>query len=205
MPIGADSPSVNRRAGLTLIEVSVSLVLATIVSLLVYGAAQAARDTQARITHERRALQSALLMRVLLENALAGAQTDFLAPDTLFVLEHRANDRGAPRDRLRFVAAGDLPPLSPGADWSVTLEPTPRGLRLTGKPLGMRTPERLLALLPGVTGLAVKVHERGAGARWSEEWTFPIRLPDAVELTYWAEAGPTGFPLRVLIALGSER
>ena len=39
----------NRRSGFTLIEVLVSIVLTAVVSLLVYGAAQAARVTQARL------------------------------------------------------------------------------------------------------------------------------------------------------------
>lgn len=192
----------KRRAGFTLIEVMVSLVLAAVVALLVYGAVRAARDTQARLADERRSLQAALAMRLLLENALANAQTTFLAADTMFLLESRVGGRGEPRDRLTFVTSGDLPPLSPGADWIVTLEPTPLGLRLAGGPMGIRTPNRLLALLPGVTGLAIRVRDPGGPKDWSRQWNFQAVLPSAVELTYWSDSGPVGLPLTVSLALG---
>ena len=195
----------KRRAGFTLIEVLVSLVLMAVVSLLVYGAANAARETQARILEERRSLQSALAMRLLLEGALSGAQTALLAPDTIFLLEGRVNSRGVPQDRLTFVASGTLPPLSPGADWTVTLEPTAEGLRLMGGPMGVRTPSRRLALLPGVTGLAVRVRDPEGGRGWIPDWNFPELLPEAVELTYWTDSGPVGLPLTVSLALGQGR
>ncbi len=192
----------NRRLGFTLIEVLVTLVLTAVVSLLVYGAAQAARETQARIAAERESLQKALAMRLLLEGSLAGAQTALLAPDTMFVLESRVNARGIPQDHLTFVASGDLPPLSPGADWIVTVGPSREGLRLTGGPMGIRAPSRLLALLPGVTGLAVRVRDPGGEPDWVEEWNFLAVLPAAVELTYWTDAGPVGLPLTVSLPLG---
>ena len=192
----------RRRAGFTLIEVLVSLVLMAVVSLLVYGAAYAARDTQARIVDERRSLQSALAMRLLLESALAGAQTALLALDTIFLLESRVNGRGIPQDRLTFVASGNLPPLNPGADWTVTLEPTPEGLQLMGGPMGVRTPSRRLALLPGVTGLNVRVRNPEGGLGWVPEWSFPELLPKAVELTYWTGSGSVGVPLTAFVALG---
>ena len=195
----------KRRAGFTLIEVLVSLVLMAVVSLLVYGAALAARATQARILNERRSIQSALAMRLLLEGALTGAQTVLLAPDTVFLLESRVSGRGIPLDRLTFVASGNLPPLSPGADWAVTLEPTADGLRLMGGPTGVRTPSRPLALLPGVTGLGVRVRDPEGGASWIPDWNFPELLPEAVELTYWTDSGPVGLPLSVSLALGQVR
>lgn len=195
----------NRRTGFTLIEVLVSIVLTAVVSLLVYGAAQTARDIQERIALERHTLQTAFAMRLLLEGALAGAQTTFLAPDTVFVLESRVTGRGIPHDRLTFVTSGDLPPLSPGADWVVTLEPTHEGLRLTGAPMGVRVPSRLLALLPGVTGLAVRARDPGGEADWLPEWSFVAVLPEAVELTYWTDSGTVGLPLTVSLALGKER
>jgi len=192
----------RRRAGFTLIEVLVSLVLMAVVSLLVYGAAHAARETQARILDERRSLQSALAMRLLLEGALAGAQTVHLAPDTIFLLENRVSGRGIPQDRLTFVASGNLPPLSPGADWTVTLESTADGLRLMGGPMGVRMPSRRLALLPGITGLGIRVRDPGGGLGWIPDWNFPELLPEAIELTYWTDSGPVGVPLTVSIALG---
>ncbi len=188
--------------GFTLIEVLVSIVLTAVVSLLVYGAVQAARDTQERIADERHSLLSALAMRLLLESALRGAQTALLAPDTIFVLENRTTGRGVPRDRLTFVAPGDIPPLSPGADWSLTLEPTPQGLRLMGSPRGVRSGNRLIALLPGVTGLAVRVRHPDIAKGWSQEWSQPSTLPEAVELTYWTDSGQVGIPLTVSPALG---
>ena len=193
----------SRRPGFTLIEVMVSIVLVAVVSLLVYGAAQAARDTQTRIADERHTLQRALAMRLLLESAIRGAQTAMLAPDTMFVLESRVSVRGIPQDRLTFVASGDLPPLNPGADWAVSLEPTREGLRLTGAPMGVRTPSRTLALLPGITGLAVRVRDPGVAPDWLQEWNFPEVLPAAVELTYWTDSGTVGVPLTVSLALGT--
>ncbi|MEO6055409.1 MAG: type II secretion system protein [Gemmatimonadales bacterium] len=192
----------SRRSGFTLIEVVVSIVLTAVVALLVYGTVQAARDTQARLGDERRSLQSALAMRLVLENALANAQTAFLAADTMFVLDSRRDARGIPRDRLTFVAAGGLPPLSPGADWVVTLAPSSKGLSLVGGPIGVRTPHRLLATLPGVTGLAIRVRGRGGPSGWSPRWEFQGMLPSAVEVTYWSDAGPIGLPLTVSLALG---
>jgi len=193
---------VSRKSGFTLIEVVVSIVLAAVVSLLVYGAALAARDTQARIAEERRSLQSALAMRLLLGGAIAGAQTTFLAADTIFMLESRRDARGIPQDRLTFVASGGFPPLSPGADWIATLEPTAQGLQLIGRPIGLRAPSRLLALLPGVTGLAIRVRVPKEHPDWSSEWNFPAALPAAVELTYWSDSGPVGLPLTASVALG---
>lgn len=195
----------TRRSGFTLIEMVVSIVLTAVVSLLVYGAAQAARDTQGRITHERRSLLTALAARILLEGAIANSQTTFSRNDTVFRLESRVNPKGVPQDRISFVASGDLPPLSPGADWLVTLEPTAEGLELVGAPRGIRLPRRRLALLPGVTGVAIRVLVPGKSPTWAEEWRYPIALPQAVELTYWTGSGPIGLPVTVSLALGQVR
>jgi prepilin-type N-terminal cleavage/methylation domain-containing protein len=195
----------SRRSGFTLIEVLVSIVLTAVVSLLVYGAVQAARETQSRIDDEHQSLQRALSMRLLLETALIGAQIDFLAPDTIFVLTHKLSAQGVPQDWVTFSASGDLPPLSPGADWLVTVASTREGLRLIGAPRGIRTPIRTLALLPGVTGLRVRVRHPDLGPSWSEEWGSPAVLPEEVQLTYWSDSGPVGEPLRVSPALGRVR
>ena len=192
----------SRRSGFTLIELLVSIVLTAVVSLLVYGAVQAARDVDTRLAEEHRSLQSALAMRLLLQSVLVGAQPVFLAPDTVFVLEKGSSSGREPADRIRLVTSGDIPPLTPGADWLVSLEATRNGLRLAGGPIGLRTPSRTLATLPGVTGLRVRVRDRDAGPGWLEQWSFPAVLPDAVELTYWTDSGPVGVPLSVSLPLG---
>lgn len=192
----------TRRAGFTLIEVLVSIVLTAVVSLLVYGLVQAARDTQARISSEQNSLQASFATRLLLESALAGAQTTLLAPDTVIVLENREDSRGTPGDRLTFTTSGDIPPLSPGADWTVVLEPTRAGLSLKASPRGVRGPARLLVLIPGITGLSIGVRDAEIGGGWSEEWPLTSVLPEAVRLTYWTDSGPIGLPLTVSPALG---
>lgn len=192
----------SRRSGFTLIEVLVAIVLTSVVSLLVYGAAQAARDTQVRVAAERSSLQRAMAMRLLLADALAGAQTTFRSLDTVLVLENRVNGRGIPQDRLTWVSSGDFPPLSPGVDWTVTLEATSAGLLLSGRPRGVRAGARRLALLPGISGLEIRVKQTGKDPNWSAEWKFPTALPKAAQLTYWAESGPAGVPLTVRLAMG---
>lgn len=192
----------GRRAGFTLLEMLVSIVLASVVALLVYGVVQAARDTQARVTRERESWQRALAMRLLLGDALAGAEPATRPAEVVFQLESRRDVRGVPRDRITFVTQGNLPPLGLGADWLVTLEPTPSGLRLAGRPVGVRAPARLLGLLPGVTGLAVRVRDPEGRIGWSPEWPRPTLLPSAVELTYWSETSRIGRPFVISLALG---
>lgn len=68
--------------------------------------------------------------------------------------------------------------------------------------MGIRAPGRLLALLPGVTGLAVRVRHPDLGPNWSAEWSSPAVLPEAVELTYWTDSGRVGVPLTVSLAMG---
>jgi len=183
----------------------ISIVLTAVVSLLVYGAVEAAHDTQSRIDREHQGLQSSLAMRLLLESALAGVQNVELALDSVFVLTPGRTARGVPGDKLTFVTSSDFPPLSPGADWIVTLQPSSLGLRLIGGPLGVRTPARVLATLPGITGLQIRVRHHQLAPRWSEEWTTRGKLPEAVELTYWTDAGPLGVPVVAALPSGATQ
>jgi prepilin-type N-terminal cleavage/methylation domain-containing protein len=196
---------VSQRSGFTLLEVLVSIVLTAVVSLLVYGAVQAAHDTENRIDRERHGLQSSLAMRLVLESALAGAQNYDLAADSVFLLVPGTSAQGIPHDRLTFVTSADFPPLSPGADWIVTLAPSSSGLRLTGGPLGVRTPARVLATLPGITGLKIRARHQELAPEWSESWVARGRLPQAVELTYWTDRGPVGVPVIAALPLGASQ
>ncbi len=195
----------RRPAGFTLLEVVVSLVLASVVSLLVYGAARAAEQTRTRLEESRRETQRALLMRLLIEETLHGAQTLPLTGDTAFLLVDRSGFGGRPLDRLTWVASDGLPPLGEGADWAVTLEPTPAGLRLEGAPVGVAAPSRLLGLLPGVFGLDVQVRGLGADSAWTRQWASPALLPAGVRLSFWSDSGVIGVPLDVGIPLGGRR
>jgi prepilin-type N-terminal cleavage/methylation domain-containing protein len=191
------------KAGFTLIEVLVSIVLTSVIALLVFGAVQAARDTQARSGEEWRSMQRSVNFRLFIVSALAGSQSSLLESDSVFVLENRVGPRGIPQDRLTFVTSGDIAPLSPGADWQVSMRPTSNGLRVQGRPIGTRLADRILGEIPGITGLAIRVQDASFGVAWSDQWAFPTSLPDAVELTYWTETGPIGDPIRVALALGT--
>ena len=83
------------------------------------------------------------------------------------------------------------------------IEPTPGGLRLSAAALGVHSPPRLLALLPGVTGLEVRV--KAAGAReWSRGWSNPALLPRGVSITFWADSGAVADPVEVALPLGGR-
>jgi prepilin-type N-terminal cleavage/methylation domain-containing protein len=191
--------------GFTLLELIVAVVLAGVVALLVYGAAGAAADIQERLWAKRAAVQSARAMRVAIEDALRNARPALRYGDTVLVLEDRTDDAGRPADRLSFVAAGALAPLTPDADWSVTLAPTAEGLTLAAIPLGFAEPSRVVARLAGVVGLDVRVLPPGPGQSWSDRWTLRTKLPRAVELTYWADTGAIGSPVRLALPAGAER
>ena len=191
--------------GFTLLELLVALVLAGVVALLVYGAADAGRETHARLVARRRALQIDRAFRATVEDALRNARPTRTYGDTAFWIEARRDGRGRPIDRVWFVTAGGLPPLTADADWEVSLEPGSQGLELVATPVGMAQPLRVVTRYPGVTGLAVRVLGFGSPPEWTDRWIFPSFVPRAIELTYWGERGPVGDPVRLALPLGSPQ
>jgi prepilin-type N-terminal cleavage/methylation domain-containing protein len=197
--------SARRARGFTLLELIVAVVLAGVVALLVYGAAGAAADIQERLWAKRAAVQSSRAMRVAIEDALRNVRPALRYGDTVLTLEDRTDGAGRPADRLSFVAAGSFAPLTPDADWAVTIEPTPDGLILAAVPFGFAEPPRVVARLAGVTGLDVRVLAPGPGQSWSDRWTLRTKLPRAVELTYVADTGAVGSSFRLVLPAGGER
>ncbi len=188
------------RRGFTLLELMVAIVLATVVALLVYGTARAAFDTEARLAASRRDWQAQRAMRTLLEDALRNARPALRPGDPAFQLQALGSG-GVPRDRLTFVTRGGFPPLTGDADWQVTVEATPAGLSVIAVPLGVRAPARVAGVLPGVTGVEIRVQSPGGGP-WNRQWGLPAAFPRAVLLTFWSDSAAVGAPLRVALPLG---
>jgi prepilin-type N-terminal cleavage/methylation domain-containing protein len=192
-----------QRAGFTLLELLVAIVLAGVVALLVYGAVGAAMDTQTRLEERRLATRSARAWRATLEDALRNARPGRTYGDTTFILEEQRDAQGRPRDRLWFVSAGGLPPLTADADWEVTIEPTAQGLSLLARPVGVNTPPRRLIGPQEVTGLDIRLlNPATSQPGWLDSWAFPRIVPEAIELTYWTDSGPAGPPVRLTLPLG---
>ena len=202
------------RRGFTLLELLVALVLTSIVALLVYGSATAGTEAQRRLRENEHALQRARALRATLQDALRNVRPITKEGETTLVVVRGVDARGRPRDRLSFITAGGLPPLT-GSDWEVTLQPTPRGLELFAAALDVRAPARVLGPIPGVTGLRVRlvradsdtafVRTAPAGGDPGEGVAIPdpTALPRAVEITYWSDSGAVGTPLRMAIPMGA--
>ena len=192
------------RRGFTVLELLVAIVVAGIVATLIYGAAGAAADVQQRLSVSHDALQSQRALRATLFDALRNARPPQSYNDTVFTLENRSGGGGRPADRLFFVTAGVLPPLTSDADWDVSIEATPTGLVIVAAPQGFAQPSRVLARVPGITGLDVRVLP-ASGRSWTDDWPQRNRLPRAVELTFLADTGVVGPPMHVLLPAGGER
>lgn len=192
------------RRGFTLLELLVAILLAGVVALLVYGAAEAGSDTAAHLAASRRQWQSQRAMRTLIEDALRNARPALRAGDAALVLQPQTSSAGIPRDRLIFVTRGGFPPLTADADWRVIIEVTEAGVSAVAIPLGVRVPERLAGVLPGVTGVEIRTQAPGGGP-WLRHWPLPGAFPRAIVLNFWTDSGPMGAPLRVALPLGGGR
>ena len=202
------------RRGLTLLELLVALVLTSIVALLVYGSATAGTEAQRRLRENEHALQRARALRATLQDALRNVRPITKEGETTLVVVRGVDARGRPRDRLSFITAGGLPPLT-GSDWLVTLRPTPQGLQLVASALDVRAPARVLGPIPGVTGLRVRLVRTDSDtasvriappqSETGESGLNPDQtaLPRAVEITYWSDSGAVGSPLRMAIPMGA--
>jgi prepilin-type N-terminal cleavage/methylation domain-containing protein len=196
---------VSARGGFTLLELLVAIVLASVLALLVYGAAGAGFDTQERLAQSRAATQSARAMHAVLTDALRNARPGARFGDTAFVIEDGVAAAGRPADRLSFITSGATPPLTADVDWRIVIESTGSGTTLTGTPLGMSAPPVAVVPAPGISGLDVRVLPAGARRRWTAGGIAFTQVPRAIEITWWSDTGAVGLPVRVVLPWGAGR
>jgi prepilin-type N-terminal cleavage/methylation domain-containing protein len=192
------------RSGFTLLEVLVAIVLTGVVGLLVYGAAAVAVDTQRRLEEKGREIRGRQAWRVTLQEAFRNTRPAATVTDTAFYLEE-GFVAGRPADRVTFVTAGSMAPLTADSDWIVTLEVAAEGLVLSARPVGAVVPARRVVGVPGVTGFDVRVLDFEPPAGWLETWDYARFVPAAVELTYWTDEGPLAPSERLWLPLGGVR
>ena len=190
------------RRGFTLFELLVALTLTGTVALLVYGAAAAAIDTEQRLRSRESEGRAERAWRAVIEDALRNIQSadDYQRPS--FVVESGAEAAGGPLDRIQFITAGGVPPLTPDADWEVIVEPIDGRLTLTATPIGANVPARRILAPPGITGLDVRLLSGTGELGWQEAWDFRF-LPRVVSLTYWGDGGPRGAPVSLTLPLAA--
>ncbi|MEJ2546461.1 MAG: prepilin-type N-terminal cleavage/methylation domain-containing protein [Gemmatimonadota bacterium] len=185
--------------GFTLVEVLVAITVTGIIALLIYGALETAIDTRERVEERTSGLRSRLGWSALVSTAIRGARPAASADDVVFVLEDAVGAPGLPSDRLRFITAGGLPPLTSDVEWRVTIGSTAGEIVLAAQPVGVVAPmRRIVAPLEGV-GIGIRVRPADPGAPWQDAWPAESALPGAVELTYWSEEGTADAPVIVTL------
>src|SRR5262245_42824219 len=119
-----------RRRGFTLLELIVTIAVAGIIALLVYGSAQAGSDTRERLARHRATTEAELRARPLLSDAIRHASEEADPGVEAFVLVDGVTERGVPSDRLVFLSRGITPPLGASPLWRVEVSATADGLRI---------------------------------------------------------------------------
>ena len=198
----------SRRA-FTLLELIVSIVVAGLIALLVYGSASAGFDTRDALARYRTTSESELTARVMITDALRHASDEADKGAAAFDLVDATDARGMPTDQLSFLTRGILPPLGASGVWTMTLAPSARGLLVRATPTlspGQRQGTgSITALLGPIRGLDVRVMSLIDRA-WSASWPSNGQLPAAVELTFYDAAGaPVGAPVVVRLGLEAVR
>ena len=198
----------NARGGFTLIEIMVAIVLTSVVALLAYGTAHAGIDTKERIETYRTNVEAQMIVRDLLFNALRHpVEGGGLAMnDTLFTIDDRVTSAGLPVNGVRFYSRGLVAPLGATSTWSVTIAPSPEGVRVVAEPVVPGSARGIGAVLSDVAGVRARVLGRSADTDWQNRWDIVGRVPAAVSLEFLTARGTlAGAPLVVHAALEEVR
>jgi hypothetical protein len=170
----------------------VAIVIGGVVALLVYGSARAGLDSSDRIARHRAGLEHQAVMRALIAGALRHPADASAGGEAVFSLDDLAavDSAGArvPRDRVRFLSRGVVPPFGGSGIWRVTLEAGERGLAFTAEPEQGDTLRRVEATLPAIRGLDALVMSLGERV-WATKWSAGVQMPAAVTLHFLGEDG----------------
>lgn len=179
------------RAGFTLIEVMMALVISGLVASLAYAAAQAGFDTDARVSAYRDGRARDGVVRAILSDALRHQVDGVRGGSAVFTLDDRVDTEGRDADSVAFVTRGIVSPMGASAPWQLSVWREGTVLRIAGGPLA-DAPDAappFAMRVEHVTGFDVRALGRGLAARWSTEWPDADQAPDAFALRIAADGG----------------
>lgn len=177
------------RAGFTLLEVMIALVLTGVVALMAFASAGVSAEASAMVQHRLAALRSERAARQWLLDLLHNVRPAREQGDTSLALAG---------DSLTFTAAG-VTPLDPERDWLVTIRPGPHGLALAARALGRGPAARVALPLGHFAGWQVRVLPP-RGREWQPSWAPAPVLPAAVAITIWNDERAPRPPLVVRLS-----
>jgi prepilin-type N-terminal cleavage/methylation domain-containing protein len=177
------------RAGFSLLEVVIAVVLTSVVALMAVGSAQVSAAS-ARVIHgSLQVVGSDRATRQVLLDLLHNVRPPLARGDTSLALGG---------DTLRFTAAG-ASPLDAEYDWMVAIHAVDGSLTLDARTAGRAPAARSAMRLGRATGWRVLVLPPGA-REWRTEWAPAAVLPAAVAITLLEGERPLGPPLVVRLS-----
>ncbi|MEQ1692922.1 MAG: prepilin-type N-terminal cleavage/methylation domain-containing protein [Gemmatimonas sp.] len=177
----------SRRAGFTLLEVVLALML-TAVSVTIAGSAlRTATTARERISEHQDTLEREARLRSMLTDMLRHApRAESVAEPLLRVL--RAPDGS---QQLVFLSQGVRAPFGTGPTWRVTVHAADSGLVLDAQPIGAtREIATIHAVVRSVREFTVQLLDRGGGldaAQWRTDWPLMQSRPTTIALGFGDE------------------
>lgn len=187
-----------KRAGFTLVEVMISLVLTSLIALIVHDTLSLVIEGNVRAATHEAERDADRALRVLFENAFRNAHVIRAGGGPTFVLLNDVAPAGLPRDELIFATRASEPPFTPATDWELQARVSHTGLRVSARPQGS-SQARTLAIVPDIVALDVQVLGIQEHATWQDTWRDDRSLPRAVRLTFWKRKAP-GTSLVVILS-----
>ena len=193
----------NDKLGFTLLELIVSIAIAGIIALLVYGSASAGFDTRDALARHSAGSEAELKVRAMVTDALRHASDESNPGSLTFELVDATDVRGMPTDRLTFLTRGMVPPLGASSLWRVSISASANGLSFSASPADASSGSAQVgAVVPQIRGLDVSVMSL-SDRTWTTVWPSTGQIPGAVRLTFHdAQGHLVGAP--VVARLGLE-
>jgi prepilin-type N-terminal cleavage/methylation domain-containing protein len=179
------------RAGFTLFEVMVAIVVTSVVAMLGYGTATAAFETDARVEAYHATTSAQLAIRSFLFDALRHP-TEQGGPamnDALLTIENQVDSNGIPFDELRFLSRGVISPMGTSDTWLITVTSSSAGIHLRARPRNAVSGAPVDIVWPKAYGLNVRVLDRTESVIWLDSWDVVGRVPAAVAIQFWSRQG----------------
>ncbi len=174
----------RRRAGFTLLEVLLAILLTAMAVAIASIALRTAVIARDGVAEHRDTLERESRLRAMLTDMLRHAPSAGSVDEPLL----RTWNTPTGGTQLVFLSKGVRAPFGTGSTWRVTLTATDVGLQLDAAPVGVGADDTALhTVVPGVTTFSVQVLEQAGGIaspRWRSDWPLERARPAMIALGF---------------------